>query len=58
MNLFNFKEDSTRNLLPYDGTVNYYGHILSNEAANQFQKILLETIEWKNDITQTNGLNA
>jgi alkylated DNA repair dioxygenase AlkB len=49
MNLFNIKADSALNLLPYDGTVNYYGHILSNEAATKFLRILLETIEWKND---------
>lgn len=49
MNLFDFKTESTLNLLPYDGIVHYYGHILNNEEANNFQKILLETIEWKND---------
>ncbi len=49
MNLFDLKSDSNINLLPFDGTVNYYGHILSNELANSYLKILLNSIEWKND---------
>jgi alkylated DNA repair dioxygenase AlkB len=49
MNLFETSFDSSINLLPYDGTVNYYGCILKKEAANFYYNNLLETIEWKND---------
>ena len=44
-----FQPDSSINLLPYDGIVNYYGKIFTgNEATHYFDR-LLETIEWKND---------
>lgn len=44
-----FQPDSSINLLPYDGTVNYYGKIFTgNEATHYFHR-LMETIEWKND---------
>ena len=49
MELFENIVDSTRNLLPQDGTVNYYGKILNQIEANDFYKTLLEAIEWKND---------
>ena len=49
MELFENIVDSTRNLLPQDGTVNYYGKILNQKEANDFYKTLLEAIEWKND---------
>lgn len=49
MELFENLSDPEFNLLPKDGTVNYYGRIFSLEEATHFYKILLETIEWKND---------
>ena len=49
MELFENLPDSEFNLLPKDGTVNYYGRIFSLEEATHFYKILLETIEWRND---------
>lgn len=49
MNLFEIKTDSSINLLPFDGIVNYYGQIMNNESANDYYKKLLDTIEWKND---------
>lgn len=49
MELFENIADSTRNHLPQDGTVNYYGKILTQIEANDFYKALMETIEWKND---------
>lgn len=49
MDLFNFEYDTERNLLPKDGTVNYYGKIMSVEEADSFYKALLNGIEWKND---------
>jgi alkylated DNA repair dioxygenase AlkB len=44
-----FPENIEENLLPQDGTVNYFGKIFSKKEADNFTKILLENIEWKND---------
>ena len=49
MDLFNPETDETTNLLPKDGTVNYYGKLFSREKANHYLNVLLNTIEWKND---------
>jgi alkylated DNA repair dioxygenase AlkB len=47
MNLFS--NDIDVNLLPYDGTVNYYGKLLQLQDANTYFEKLLTSIEWKND---------
>jgi alkylated DNA repair dioxygenase AlkB len=49
MDLFTNKTDENKNLLPKDGTVNYYGKQFSTKEANHYFEILLNTIEWKND---------
>jgi alkylated DNA repair dioxygenase AlkB len=49
MNLFENNFDSSINLLPYDGTVNYYGVIFKSDEANFYLAALLKSIEWKND---------
>ncbi len=49
MSLFDTAFDSNLNLLPKDGTVNYYGKILSKDEADRFQQALLKTIQWRND---------
>lgn len=49
MELFENIADPHQNLLPQDGTVNYYGKILDEEKANQFYLKLLNEIEWRND---------
>ncbi len=49
MDLFDYQPDSSKNWLPYEGTVNYYGKLLSQHAANHYLKALLENIEWRND---------
>ncbi|TCD02130.1 alpha-ketoglutarate-dependent dioxygenase AlkB [Pedobacter frigidisoli] len=49
MDLFNQEIDVDQNLLPYGGTVNYYGKLFTREQANQYFHILMDTIEWKND---------
>lgn len=49
MDLFNNEIDSTKNLLPKDGIVNYYGKLLTNKEANHYFDSLMNTIEWKND---------
>lgn len=49
MNLFDNEIDFTKNLLPMDGTVNYYGKIFKHLVAEHYLDSLLNTIEWKND---------
>lgn len=49
MDLFSAPIPSKNNLLPKDGTVLYFGQILSLAKANSFFESLLNTIEWKND---------
>jgi alkylated DNA repair dioxygenase AlkB len=44
-----FQPDSSVNILPFDGTVNYYGKIFTGTEATHYFDRLLETIEWKND---------
>ena len=49
MNLFSSEIDHTENLLPNDGTVNYYGKLFTHKEANNYLDCLLNNIEWKND---------
>ncbi|WHF50419.1 alpha-ketoglutarate-dependent dioxygenase AlkB [Chryseobacterium gotjawalense] len=49
MELFEYLPDPDFNLLPQDGTVNYYGKIFNQEQADYFYQKLLQTIDWKND---------
>ncbi len=49
MNLFDLGFDSGINLLPKDGTVNYYGKVFSSEEANFYYDNLFENIPWKSD---------
>src|SRR3546814_2029198 len=49
MDLFNQTIDKHSNWLPYDGTVNYYGKLLSRAQADRYLNSLLETIVWRND---------
>ncbi|MFB2121528.1 alpha-ketoglutarate-dependent dioxygenase AlkB [Parapedobacter sp. 2B3] len=49
MDLFNQTTDKYKNWLPYGGTVNYHGRLLSKEQAYFYLNRLLETIEWRND---------
>ncbi|HUM53472.1 MAG TPA: alpha-ketoglutarate-dependent dioxygenase AlkB [Chitinophagales bacterium] len=44
-----FPLNPTENLLPFDGTVHYFGKIISFEEANHYYNILFKTIEWRND---------
>ncbi len=41
--------DATRNLLPKNGTVYYYGKILHQTEADQYLESLLNNIKWRND---------
>ncbi|MBS1490081.1 MAG: alpha-ketoglutarate-dependent dioxygenase AlkB [Bacteroidetes bacterium] len=49
MDLFNQIIDKNKNYLPKDGTVNYYGKLLTKAQADFYLKYLLEKIEWRND---------
>lgn len=40
-----------QNLLPYEGIVNYYGRIFTEETADAYFNLLKDTIEWRNDET-------
>ncbi len=49
MDLFNPKTNEITNLLPKDGTVNYYGKLFLQQEANCYFESLLKNIAWKND---------
>ncbi|MGK6352298.1 alpha-ketoglutarate-dependent dioxygenase AlkB family protein [Parapedobacter sp. DT-150] len=49
MKLFEDVIDETRNLLPRDGTVQYYGQLLPPRAADYYLERLLSTIPWRPD---------
>lgn len=49
MRLFELEFDRTKNLLPKNGTVNYYGTLFNRNRANQYLNNLLNNIEWRND---------
>jgi|SRR5690606_25408713 len=49
VNLFEKDIDRTRNLLPEDGTVNYYGKLFNQQEADAYLESLLNDIQWKND---------
>lgn len=49
MDLFTPDTDANNNLLPNDGTVNYYGFLFSQQEASQYMDLLLNEIEWKHD---------
>ncbi len=38
-----------KNLLPYDGCVNYYGVIFEQKQAKQYFDLLMQNIAWQND---------
>ncbi|HXS56760.1 MAG TPA: alpha-ketoglutarate-dependent dioxygenase AlkB [Hanamia sp.] len=49
MDLFGDDIDENANLLPHDGTVNYFGKVFSHAAASHYFEVLMNTIAWKND---------
>ncbi|OJU45271.1 MAG: alpha-ketoglutarate-dependent dioxygenase AlkB [Bacteroidales bacterium 45-6] len=49
MKLFDDTIDNTKNWLPQDGTVNYYGKLFNQKEADNYLKQLLNKIEWRND---------
>ncbi|MFT6916562.1 MAG: alkylated DNA repair dioxygenase AlkB [Motiliproteus sp.] len=55
MNLFRESIEHPDNLLPKEGTVKYYGELMSLASADTYFERLLTTIEWKNDETLIYG---
>lgn len=51
MDLFSTPVNSSNNLLPKDGIVNYFGKLMNNYEADHYLDSLLTTIDWKNDQT-------
>lgn len=49
MDLFGAAHGKSQNLLPKDGTVNYYGKIFNAQDADRFFEVLLKSIEWRKD---------
>ena len=49
LNLFENEYDFTKNLLPKDGTVNYYGKILNQKEADYYEDYFFNKIPWKHD---------
>ena len=49
MRLFEDEIDKTKNWLPREGTVNYYGRLFNQKEADFYYGALLDTIEWRND---------
>lgn len=49
MQQLEFLTDPHENLLPQDGTVNYFGKIMDEAIANDYFEQLLTLIEWQND---------
>lgn len=44
-----FSDNQITNLLPYDGTVLYYGAVMPQNKANHYFNELYNTIEWRHD---------
>src|ERR687884_802387 len=44
-----FNEYRASNILNKDGTVDYYGKILSSQVANQYFDLLMQNIQWEKD---------
>lgn len=49
MDLFEQLENKPKNLLPYDGLVNYYGVVMSRANADEFFNALMHEIKFQND---------
>jgi len=50
MSLFPVEFDPEQNLLPYQGSVHYYGQIMDSALADHYLQRLLESIAWQNDL--------
>lgn len=50
-----FGNDSSLNILPFDGEVNYFGQIMSAQQCDDYLNRLLHNIDWKNDELVVHG---
>lgn len=50
MQLFENITEKNKNLLPFDGIVNYYGKVFKKKKASNYFDKLLKNIVWENDI--------
>jgi alkylated DNA repair dioxygenase AlkB len=55
MDLFTDQIDPSKNWLPMDGVVQYFGAIMPKEEADQYYQILLENIPWEQDVVHMFG---
>lgn len=44
-----FPEDPKKNWLPYNGTVNYFGVVMTDQEADEYFQRLLNELDWRND---------
>ncbi|MFM6906969.1 MAG: alpha-ketoglutarate-dependent dioxygenase AlkB family protein [Acinetobacter tjernbergiae] len=49
MQLFDIEADPMHNYLPFDGTVQYYGKVIQQLAADDYFDKLMQNIAWEND---------
>lgn len=49
MTLFDIEIDASKNLLPKNGIVNYYGKLFRKIEADHYLKILRNDVSWRND---------
>ncbi len=49
LDLFGFSNDPAVNLLPFDGSVHYFGKLMSKQEADGFYSEVLNNIAWEND---------
>ena len=47
MKLFDLPFDCSKNLLPQQGEVYYYGKVLNQDQADYYFQELLENLEWR-----------
>ena len=55
--IYNEGSKIINNILPKDGTVNYYGRIFTLEDSNLYLNLLLQNILWQNDQANIFGKN-
>lgn len=55
MDLFTNQIDPHQNVLPKDGTVNYFGPILNQDKADHYYEQLWNTITWERDVIHMFG---
>ena len=49
MKLFETEFDASKNWLPYEGTVHFFGAVFNSKDSQDYYTKLLSEIKWKND---------